>query len=142
MNRLSAAIVTATTLLASAAQAADLTIDVQGVAEAKGKILVAVYDKSEGWLKKAVKATRVDAVKGSTIVTISGLPEGTYAVSLYHDLDENGKLESNAIGIPTEPIGFSNDAMGAFGPASFDDAKVKLPAEGARIVVTLKSMLG
>lgn len=70
---------------------------------------------------------------------LEGLPEGAYAVSLYHDENGNGRLDTNEMRIPIEPWGFSNDAIGLFGPASFEDARFTLPAEGARIVVQLRS---
>ena len=59
-------------------------------------------------------------------VQFDNLPEGEYAVSVFHDLNSNGKLDSNAVGMPTEPYGFSNNAAGNFGPPSFDAAKIKL----------------
>ncbi|MBL8517172.1 MAG: DUF2141 domain-containing protein [Betaproteobacteria bacterium] len=130
-----------TTALASAgtAFANDLTIEVQGVVEAKGSVYVALYDKSDTWMKKAVKAQGVVAVAGKTIVVFKDLPEGEYAFSAFHDVDGDKKMAKNVMGMPTEPWGFSKDAMGMFGPPSFDEAKVKVPAGGTTTVMTLKS---
>jgi uncharacterized protein (DUF2141 family) len=47
---------------------------------------------------------------------------GTYAVSVFHDENSNGKLDTNLMGIPREGVGASNGARGHFGPPKFDDA--------------------
>ncbi len=124
---------------AASAAANDLTIEVQGISEAKGSVYVALYDKSDTWMKKATKGQGAPAVAGKTIIVIKDLPEGEYALSVFHDVDGDKKMARNAMGMPTEPWGFSKDAMGMFGPPSFDEAKVKVPAGGATTVVTLKS---
>jgi len=123
---------------ATSATAADLTIEVAGVVEAKGSVYVALYDKSDTWMKKAFKTSGAEAAKGSTIVMFKDLPEGDYAFSVFHDENGDRKMARNAMGMPTEPWGFSKDAMGMFGPPSFDEAKVSVPAAGAKAVVNLK----
>lgn len=131
----------ATTALATAgaASANDLTIEIQGVTDAKGSVYVALYDKSDNWMKRAVKAQGALATTGKTVIVFKDLPEGEYAFSAFHDIDGDKKMGRNAMGMPTEPWGFSKDAMGMFGPPSFDDAKVKVPAGGTTTVMTLKS---
>lgn len=124
---------------ASAAFANDLTVEIQGVTEAKGSVYVALYDKADTWMKKPVKAQGAVAIGGKTTVVFKDLPEGEYAFSVFHDIDGDKKMARNAMGMPTEPWGFSRDAMGMFGPPSFEEAKVKVPAGGATTVMTLKS---
>ena len=48
-------------------------------------------------------------------------------------LNGNGQLDSNLMGLPTEPYGFANNARGSFGPPSFQAASVALPAPGLAI---------
>lgn len=77
----------------------------------------ASFDSEKGCILKQVK------VEGPTAsVQFTGLAEGTYAVKAFHDVNDNGKLDTNWMGIPKEPYGFSNDAMGSFGPPSFQQA--------------------
>lgn len=54
-------------------------------------------------------------------------------MSAYHDLDANGQLNNNLMGLPSEPYGFANNARGSFGPPSFQAASVALPAQGLAI---------
>ena len=59
-------------------------------------------------------------------VTFEGVPFGTYALKVFHDENDNGKLDTNFVGMPKEAFGFSNDAMGRFGPPDFDAASFEL----------------
>lgn len=57
------------------------------------------------------------------IFTFYNLPKDNYAVAVYHDVNKNGKLDKNLVGMPTERYGFSNNARGVFSSPSFDEAK-------------------
>ena len=66
------------------------------------------------------------------------MPAGPLAASAYQDLNRNQKLDTGFAGIPKEPYGFSNGARGRFGPASFDDAAVKVTAPLTKLEIKLK----
>jgi uncharacterized protein (DUF2141 family) len=139
MKRTTLSLLCLACLTTASAQAADLKIDVAGISDAKGEVFVALYNSADIWLKKPYKVAKATAVKGTTTLSFGDLPEGDYAVSAFQDEDGDRKMGRNAIGIPTEPWGFSKDAMGMFGPPSFDDAKINVPAAGSTIVINLKS---
>ena len=108
-----------------------LTVQVAGVASDEGQILVAVYDKADGFLKKgnAIMGVRAKAVSGITELQIDNLPEGQYALAIYHDENSNDELDTNWLGIPKEPIGFSNAKMKAFGPPGFKDCAFRFDSD-------------
>ena len=54
------------------------------------------------------------------------LPEGTYAIALFIDANENLKIDKNFLGIPKEQYGFSNNAMGKLSGPSFQQAKFQV----------------
>jgi uncharacterized protein (DUF2141 family) len=113
-----------------AAQAATLEIEVEGLSSREGQLLVAVYDSAEGWMKKPVRGLRQSAAgDGPVRLRIDNLPEGQYAITLLHDANGNGRMDSNVMGMPTEPYGFSNNAAGSFGPPKFEAARFQLGAE-------------
>jgi uncharacterized protein (DUF2141 family) len=114
------------------AHAADLTIEVQGARSAQGSVAGALYASGTGWLKphQAVQGQFVPAAD-KTILLFRGLPPGRYAVSVYHDENGNGKLDTNPVGMPLEPAGFSRDAQGRMGPPAFDDAALEVQADTA-----------
>lgn len=109
----------------------NLTVTVKNVKSADGNISVAVYDDEAGFLKfdKVFKAKSVPAKNGSTDVIIKNLPKGIYALAAFHDENGNDKLDTNMLGIPKEPLGFSKGKMKTFGPPSFDECSFKVDSD-------------
>ncbi|MBD8543382.1 DUF2141 domain-containing protein [Oxalobacteraceae sp. CFBP 8761] len=121
---------------AGSASAASIEVRVQGVT-AKGKVLVAVCDKTT-FLKDCAYSGSAPAKAGETVVTVDGVPTGSWAVLSYQDENDNGKLDRNVLGIPKEPYAFSRDARGRFGPPSFEDAAFELRDEKAVTTIKLR----
>lgn len=100
-------------------------------------MMFAVYDHDEKFLKEAISWGDSKISENWVIYTFEGLKAGIYAISIFHDENDNGKLDTNFIGIPTEPYGFSNNAKGMFGPPDFKDCQVEVAAGKKEIVITL-----
>ncbi len=122
----------------SVAVAGDLTVEVNGVASEKGNVMVALYKRDDKWMGKSTAGNMITAKKGMVTVSFKDLPEGEYAISLFVDENSNGKLDSNAMGIPIEPYAFSNDASGNFGPPTFEQAKFVVGKDSKSIVINIK----
>ena len=75
---------------------------------------------------------------GFVIATFENLRLGTYALSLYHDENNNGMLDTNFFGIPKEPYGFSNDARGTFGPPKYTAAQFEFIKDGQQVEIRVK----
>ncbi len=118
------------TLSLGAASAADLTVEVRGARSAQGSVAGALFSSADGWLKpaQAVQGQFVPAGDKSVLL-FRGLPPGRYALSVYHDENSNARLDSNVVGMPTEPYGFSRNAQGRMGPPVFDDAALDLQSD-------------
>ncbi len=114
-----------------------LTITVKNVKSEKGVIKAALYQSDEQFKKKSFQSTSVPSKKGEVQLVFNDIKPGDYAVSIIHDANTNGDLDSNAMGIPKEGFGFSNNAMGMFGPPGFDKARFTLSAD-LEITITLK----
>lgn len=125
-------------LIANAAGAADLRVDVRGMASANGQCMIALFDKAQDFPRKPLQGKMEAASLSGATFVFSGLAEGDYAVSAFHDENGNGKLDANLVGLPIERYGFSRDAAGIMGPPSFDDAKLSLGAGAQTIVITLR----
>jgi len=115
-----------------------LSITVEGVKTSSGMISVAVYNKSEGFLKfdEVYKSNSTRALKGTTQIDIDGLPEGEYALAIFHDENGNNELDTNWLGIPKESIGFSRGRMKTFGPPSFRECALRIVTD-SKIRITL-----
>lgn len=102
-----------------------LTLDVVGMKEKKGNLLISVYDSAEDYLKKPVK-TQTTPADALTKRVVLELESGTYAVVIYQDLNSNGKVDRNFFRLPTEPCGFSRDARPKMGPPRYKPASFSL----------------
>ena len=114
-----------------------LEVTVSGVRSNAGHVLVAVCDKATFLQETCRYKGRVPSGVGTVTVRITGVPPGTYAAQAYADENDNGKIDRSFLGIPTEGIGFSNDAKMRFGPPSFADAAFTLGPGGGRIGFSL-----
>lgn len=70
--------------------------------------------------------------------TLSDVPHGTYAVALYHDQNGNDELDTNFLGRPQEPYGFSNNARGTMGPPDFEEAAFTLSSDSLSLTISAK----
>ncbi|MYM67210.1 DUF2141 domain-containing protein [Pseudoduganella sp. FT55W] len=124
--------------VAAPAFAANLTVNVDGVSNADGQIMIAVFNSADTFPVKPVRALAVPAQSGKVQLVVPDLPAGDYALAVYHDANGNGKLDRNLVGMPIEDYAFSNNAMGKRGAPGFDDARIALPAGGATVSVNLR----
>ena len=118
-----------------AARSAELDLTVDNV-KPGGALRIAVYGSAADYRKTAVKELQVPA-SGNPVSVRIALDPGDYAIALYHDRNGNGTLDSNLLGIPTEPYGFSGNARNLMGPATWEQAKFGLAAGGGAVMVKL-----
>lgn len=139
-------------MLPVVAQAAELRLAIDGILSPHGTIMLGLYDNAEGFERAANAADSVallieptryaavalrarDAVKNA--VSFSNIGPGRYAVIVFHDQNDNAKLDRGLFGVPTEPYGFSNDARGFFGAPSFDAAAVAVDGTDRSVTIVL-----
>lgn len=77
---------------------------------------------------KATHERYIDIDNGSMEIVFDFIPAGVYGAAVYQDIDMDGALRTNLVGLPREPIGFSKDARIRFGPPAFSDAAFNLNA--------------
>jgi uncharacterized protein (DUF2141 family) len=125
---LAACLVSLGQCLAQAAlpQGGVIYVEVVGLRNNKGQVFCALYASTEGFPKDSQNAIHRDTSSISekkASCEFSGIEPGTYAVSVFHDENSNGKLDTNFLGIPREGVGASNDARGHMGPPKFHAAQ-------------------
>ena len=91
----------------------DLIINLENIRSSEGMIWLALYDSKENLFvkdKSILKGIRVDEtgdLTGNLTITMDKVLFGTYALAIYHDIDNDGELDQNLLGIPTEPYAFA-----------------------------------
>lgn len=117
---------------------ARLEVTVRNIKDTRGTIRVGLFTDENSFLKKAALGKIVKASQNEITVVFEKMKPGDYAVSVIHDENENGELDSNFMGIPKEGFAFGNNAMGTFGPPSFEKAKVTIDKTDVKQVISLK----
>ncbi|HKR26614.1 MAG TPA: DUF2141 domain-containing protein [Terriglobales bacterium] len=102
-------------------------VGIDGFRTDKGQVICSLYSSAEGFPKNAGEAiahSKSPIANRHADCEFSGIQPGTYAISVFHDENSNGRLDTNFLGIPREGVGASNNARGHFGPPKFHDAAV------------------
>ena len=118
----------------------NLIINVSGLPSSDGFALVALHNSEEsykGGEVAAIAKTQLKVQDQKVKVVFANLPYGWYGVSLYHDENGNGQLDKNAMGIPKEAYGFSNNAKGFFGKPGYKDVMFQLNSVEMQIAIDI-----
>jgi len=103
-----------------------LILQVSGYKQQSGQIMVAVYNSQAAFDSEGapLRGAQVAVDSAETLVTFAGLPVGDYAFKVFHDVNGNGELDTNAFGMPTEKYAFSRDASDPFSAPEWDESKI------------------
>ncbi|MGB3721747.1 MAG: DUF2141 domain-containing protein [Pacificimonas sp.] len=116
----------------------DLHLTLEGLRSAKGSVRICLWSDGDGFPDCASNAgvKRLAAVALGETVTldVSGLKPGRYGVSVIHDENDNRRLDKSFIGLPTEGVGFSNNASAPFGPPKFGKVAFPVTAETSQTI--------
>jgi uncharacterized protein (DUF2141 family) len=118
------------------ANAATLVIRAQGIQSAQGMVYAGICDRSFDEATCPYK-DRTAAKAGTVEMRLTGVKPGTYAIAVFHDLNGDGKLGRNFIGLPNEPYGFSND-VGRRGPPDFNGALITIKDPSATVTISVR----
>jgi len=125
-----------------AAEAPKGSIEVvfHGLRSETGRLHLALYSDPDGFPSRdgAMRSGVLRVDEDVPVFVFDDVPHGLYAVSAYHDENDNGRFDTNFLGLPLEGYGFSRDAPVMFGPPAFDKAAFQLRSDERTIVVTIR----
>jgi uncharacterized protein (DUF2141 family) len=118
-----------------------ITVHIVALKNLEGKLGVSLYNSKKGFPGKHEQAY-ASALKiitsTSDNVVFDNLPYGTYAVSIMHDENNNGKLDTTFIGIPKEGVGVSNNPKIGMGGPKYNDSVFTLDAKELEVTVSMR----
>ena len=85
----------------------DLTVKITDI-EKEGMVYIMLFDKREGFPAdpdKAVYKKKTNPKNHEAIVVFKNLPHGVYGVAAFQDQDNDGAVNRNFLGMPSEPVG-------------------------------------
>ncbi|KPQ37750.1 MAG: hypothetical protein HLUCCA11_01455 [Phormidesmis priestleyi Ana] len=119
---------------------ARLKVTIHELRNQKGEVCLALFESEIGFPKDEQKAVfnRCFAITQIPLTVSVEVPYGSYSVSLLHDENQDGELNTNFIGVPQEGIGFSNDPRIIKGTPSFEKTRFDFSADSEEVQVTVK----
>ena len=111
-----------------------IEVEVQHVRPGQGALMIAVYTDAASFNQQPAMATQLRAGEATMKVPLCGIAATNVALTLYQDVNRNGKLDRNAFGVPSEPWGASGKVTPMTAP-SWDGSAVAV--DGKPIVVQL-----
>lgn len=119
----------------------ELTVKVTGLRNSKGVVGIALFSNPAGFPEasdQAFRAKNAEIKDGAVEVVFPDLPPGTYAVSVRHDENRNGKLDKNFLGIPKEGYGASNNPRLKRRAPNFEESKFDLHSPRQTIEIRMQ----
>lgn len=118
-----------------------LEVVVEGIRpEQKGVISLGIFKEGSDFpsIGAEYKGVRIKVVGEQLMYTFTHLPKGKYAISLFHDENDNLKLDTNLLGLPKEGYGFSKNYRPKMGPPDFEDVAIDVSSGDRRIYITVR----
>jgi uncharacterized protein (DUF2141 family) len=123
-------------------QMGTLQINVEYPQNANAPIRMALYDDERNFLQegKSIKGVVLEVAdqSKSVIHRETKLPFGSYALAVYQDLNGDGRLNKNKLGIPAEPYGFSNNVKSKWRSPKFAEAVFAFQRDGQQVNIVLQ----
>lgn len=117
-------------LISTNLKAADVTVIFDDLSSDQGEILYLLFSSKKGFPDQdsySLRSGKISVMEAKKLgLVLSGLSKGDYALSVFHDENKNGKLDTNFLGIPKEGFAFSSNPKIYFGPPSFEKAKFQI----------------
>ncbi|MBI1752629.1 MAG: DUF2141 domain-containing protein [Acidobacteria bacterium] len=85
-----------------------LVIRASGFKHERGHAIAKVFQVGDDVLRHGRWQVRATIQNGRAAFQVPGLAAGAYAVVVFHDENDNGEIDHYVIGLPKEPLGFSN----------------------------------
>lgn len=117
-----------------------IDLHIHGAKSDKGIVRILIFGSEKGFPDQpdlALKSFSSPIGDQKYTVKINGLKPGNYAISVIHDEDSNGELNTNPFGYPLEKYGFSNNAKAHFSAPPFSKAAFELKNEVKTIQIQL-----
>ena len=123
------------------AQTGSIEITINGIKNNEGLMQIGLYNTEVGFpdFDKSYQGTFQKADKLGVSYIFRSVPIDKYAVAVWHDENENEKMDKNMFGVPKESCGFSNNKFGTFGPPDFIDASFEVTGNKiTKLTINLK----
>jgi uncharacterized protein (DUF2141 family) len=134
------ALIALTSALPFAAGAADLVVRISGLSEPLCRVGCSLFAGPAGFPMEntVARVMWLPAEAKGVVCRFTDISEGSYAISIGHDLNSNKRVDTSFIGLPTEQWGVSNNARPNLRAPRFEEAVFKIAADTKEMVIDIK----
>jgi uncharacterized protein (DUF2141 family) len=110
--------------------AVDVTLNISNLKNRNGNLYVGAFNDSTLFPNKTpFKSIIIPTERSASVKVVLDLPQGDYAISTFLDENNNGKLDTNSLGIPKERFGFSRNPRIFSGPPTYEECEINIERE-------------
>ena len=110
-----------------------ISVTATNISSSDGKVFFVLFDK-ETFMNTPIQSKSKEILNGKSFITFKNLEKGEYSIICFHDMNDNGIMDINNNGIPSEAYGVSNNNI-TFGPPSFFSTKFSLLEEDVNLEI-------
>lgn len=110
-------------LMASLVFSNEVKVKITKVRQNEGKVIISIHGSKDSFKSHVPDKTLILEASADEIEKVINLPDGEFVFCVFQDINGDGEINSNLIGIPKEPFGFSN-YNGKSAPGNFEKHKV------------------
>ncbi len=124
--------------------AGELEVKVTNIKSNQGQMMCALFKGPQGFPQENEMAMerKIELIQDKSVTCeFNNLDSGLYAIAIFHDINNNNELDTNRVGIPSEPFGFSNNPRIIFGPPNFKKSAITIKKDQkSSTTIFLKSL--
>ncbi len=105
---------------------------VTNVAGTEGNVKFGLYTAETFMKAEPDYGIKAEILDGKAIAVFKNIPQGTYALLVMHDVNDNGKMDFDANGIPLESFGASGNGL-SYGPPSWQETKFDFTGDSTKM---------
>jgi uncharacterized protein (DUF2141 family) len=117
-----------------------LVIKVTGFKNDKGELRAVLYDSQKAFDddRRFKQTTGIISNRTATAL-FHNVPPGAYAIAVFHDVNKNGELDENWLGMPKENYGLSRNVRASITRIpTFDEIKIDYTGAVATVEIKLQ----
>ena len=117
-----------------------ITVNMTGIPTEKGVVMIGLYSE-DTFMKAKPEYSATSKIEDQKATCVfKDIPAGEYAVAVFHDENENQRMDFNSNGMPNEAYGSSNNKFNPFGPPQWNDSKFKVENKSVSIDIKMNSI--
>lgn len=103
-----------------------ITVIVENLETDEGTVIVGLYSEETFMKANPEKSLTSKIENGKATITFENVKAGSYGITVFHDRNDNSRMDFDSMGMPLENYGISNNKFNPYGPPVWSDARFEV----------------